>query len=90
MVVVGVDGRRAGWILVALDGGRFAGASRFDALQPLIDSVTEAIAVVVNVPIGLVDEGMRECDRLAREIVGPVGRRDLRFEILRGVLRFAA
>lgn len=71
MVVVGVDGRRSGWITVALDSGRFAGASRFASFRQLVDSVAEALAVVVNVPLGLVDEGTRECDRLARELVAP-------------------
>lgn len=71
MVVVGADGRRAGWILVALDDRRFAGASRFEAFRLLVDAVDEALGIVVNVPIGLVDQGVRECDTLAREQVGP-------------------
>ncbi|HZO12771.1 MAG TPA: DUF429 domain-containing protein [Polyangiaceae bacterium] len=71
MFVAGVDGCRDGWIVVGLDGGRFAGAGKYRTFREVVGAVPEAHAIGVDMPIGLVDEGERLCDRLARERVGP-------------------
>ena len=71
MFVVGVDGCRSGWIAVALDSGRFAGASYFDTFAELIDACADAAVIGVDIPIGLVSDGDRACDDLTRQFVGP-------------------
>ena len=71
MFVAGVDGCRDGWIVVGLDAGRFAGAGKYRTCREVVGAVPEAHAIGVDIPIGLVEEGERLCDRLARERVGP-------------------
>jgi predicted RNase H-like nuclease len=70
MFVAGVDGCRDGWIVVALDGGRFAGAGKYATFRDVLDAAGDADAIGVDIPIGLLPEGDRLCDRLAREYVG--------------------
>lgn len=70
MYVIGVDGTRNGWIAVGLVGGRFAGAAHFDHFHELFEAGADAAAIGVDMPIGLVKEGLRHCDRLVKEFVG--------------------
>ena len=69
MFVVGVDGCRAGWIAVALEDGRFAGASMFESFRGLCDAVPDAVVLAVDIPIGFAGGQERACDRLVREWV---------------------
>ncbi len=71
MFVVGADGCQTGWIAVALDSGVFAGATHFSKFQDLVAALDEAAAIGVDIPIGLISEGSRDCDELTREFVGP-------------------
>jgi predicted RNase H-like nuclease len=71
MFVVGVDGCKGGWVAVALEGGQFAGAASFARFDELLDAVEDAVAVGVDMPIGLHADAPRVCDALARELVGP-------------------
>ncbi len=71
MLAVGVDGCRKGWIAVALQDGRFAGASRFASFSEVVDHVVDAVAIAVDMPIGLVAHGERSCDGAVRQFVGP-------------------
>lgn len=70
-VIAGVDGCKAGWLRVYRDIG--AGELHFDVSseaeelfgrQPLPD------VLGIDIPIGLTDAGPRECDRLARRLLG--------------------
>lgn len=71
-VVGGVDGCPGGWICVLLD-------RKTRALSPLLCRTTEEllaispepIVLAVDMPIGLSDTSDRECDRLARTLLGP-------------------
>jgi len=70
--VLGVDGCKAGWIGIALDGNTIRGY-----LEPTIgELVTEAESdgpldvVAVDIPIGMPDEGLRTADVEARKAVG--------------------
>lgn len=68
MRALGLDGFRGGWVAVALDGDHreigFLGdiaevlPSRFDRLA-------------IDIPIGMTDDGARDCDRLARDRLRP-------------------
>ena len=71
MLVLGVDGCRAGWIAIGLENGRFAGAKTHATFDEVMASAEQAVAIGVDMPIGLLDEGLRLCDRLLRELVGP-------------------
>jgi len=70
MLVVGVDGCPAGWVAVALDGGGWS--ERVHAtFGDVLAAYPEAVAVGVDMPIGLAAEGARRCDGLARARLGP-------------------
>jgi predicted RNase H-like nuclease len=70
--VLGVDACRAGWIGIALSGGRtrayFAPAIRELADRAAADGPVPVIAI--DIPIGLPDAGRRRADQLAREALG--------------------
>jgi predicted RNase H-like nuclease len=63
-----VDGCRGGWLGALVEGDR-VGWLRL----PDVDAVLslEAAAVGVDMPIGLPDSGRRECDLLAKQLLGP-------------------
>jgi threonine dehydratase len=74
--VAGVDGCRAGWIVV----GRRDDGDRAVAVVPtfadVLDVACDAAVIGVDMPIGLLDRavpGGRDCDRLARRLLGPRG-----------------
>jgi len=71
-LVAGVDGCRAGWVVVLSDGARAEVSVARDFTGVL--EVTRAARVVgVDMPIGLLDAaapGGRECDRHARRLLG--------------------
>jgi predicted RNase H-like nuclease len=71
MLVLGVDGCREGWVVVALDDGAFAGASRFETFDEVLAVGVGAEAIGVDMPIGLLGRGARACDRLVRAELGP-------------------
>lgn len=70
-MLVGVDGCRGAWLAVAREA---AGGPVGACLQPtpaqLLQTFAAAEVIAVDVPIGLTDGGPRECDRLARLLLG--------------------
>lgn len=70
MTVVGIDACKGKWLAISLDKGRFSEV-RFgsDATQ-LVETWPDAVAVGIDIPIGLPDRLGREADRAAREFVG--------------------
>jgi predicted RNase H-like nuclease len=72
VLALGVDGCATGWVAVAIEveGGGFRGA----AWAPTIDKLPDAAGVGIDMPIGLLAEGLRTADGLARREVGPRGR----------------
>jgi predicted RNase H-like nuclease len=71
MWVVGADGCKAGWIYAArnvrsgdVDFGVVAHA------HSLLELRGRPAIVCIDIPIGLPDKGPRECDRLARSLLG--------------------
>ena len=73
MIVLGVDGCPRGWIAVRADlaaaDWRVVVYERFADL--LSDAGADVRVIGVDSPIGLPEEGGRECDRLARFALGP-------------------
>jgi predicted RNase H-like nuclease len=71
-LVAGVDGCRAGWVVVLSDG-RVTVAESFAAG---LEVARDASVIGVDMPIGLLDRaipGGRDCDRLARRLLGRRG-----------------
>ena len=71
-LVAGVDGCRAGWVVVLSDGAR-ADVSVARDFSGVLDVTRAARVVGVDMPIGLLDaaaQGGRECDRHARRLLG--------------------
>jgi predicted RNase H-like nuclease len=70
---LGVDWSDGGWLAVAFDRTGFDHAAVFEEVGGLWHRYEEeAERVLVDIPIGLhEDSGDRECDELAREVLGP-------------------
>jgi predicted RNase H-like nuclease len=70
-VVVGVDGCSGGWIAASRRApGADVCCRRVKTLEDLFaDRITPAV-VAVDVPIGLLERGARECDVAARRLLG--------------------
>lgn len=76
-VVLGVDGCRAGWVGVILDGDTataIVGSTIGDLITAARLAHPDLDTVGIDIPIGLPDEGPREADRLARKRL-PAGRK---------------
>jgi predicted RNase H-like nuclease len=69
--VAGVDGCRRGWIVVKLRDGAFDRAFTCATFAEVLELVAGCAAVGVDMPVGLVDDGARECEVLARIELGP-------------------
>jgi predicted RNase H-like nuclease len=71
MRYVGVDGCRAGWIAVATNGRELQYAL-FSSIREVVDTFPGAERICIDIPIGLPwDEyPIRDCDRLARSVLG--------------------
>ena len=70
--VAGVDGCRAGWIAVRLDPGGAGDKRLLPRLARAAAGLAEVARICVDMPIGLVDQGARPCDRAARAVLpGP-------------------
>jgi len=86
--VAGVDGCRAGWVAIVLEDGGFARAGGFASFAALLAATADCAAIAVDMPIGLVARGLRDCDRLAQAALA--GRRSTLFTIpCREVLELA-
>lgn len=69
-IAAGVDGCRGGWLMVRRYVDR--GTADFVIAERWRD-LPEADMIAVDMPIGLPDSGMRGCDQLARNRLGPRG-----------------
>ncbi|MFB6298621.1 MAG: DUF429 domain-containing protein [Salinirussus sp.] len=71
---VGVDWASGSWLAVVFDADGFDHAAVFDGIGELWNRYEEGAArVLVDMPVGLVEEGdpVRACDRQARAVLGP-------------------
>lgn len=74
MRVIGVDACRGGWVAVALAGDLVPAAARDTSLAALLDRFLGPQrdgTVAIDMPLGLVESGWRDADRLARGLLGP-------------------
>ena len=73
MLVAGVDGVRGGWLLAFRDGPE-VDLKRAATVADVVRLADRAEIVAIDMPIGLLEAavpGGRECDRLARRMLGP-------------------
>ncbi|MCC6467703.1 MAG: DUF429 domain-containing protein [Alphaproteobacteria bacterium] len=83
----GVDGCRAGWLLVRLGPG---GAARVDIVDRFNGLPLRGLAMVaVDMPIGLPDTGARECDAMARALLQPERRSSVFLHLRRPLLGYS-
>ncbi|WP_121188368.1 DUF429 domain-containing protein [Nocardiopsis sp. Huas11] len=71
MEVVGVDACSKGWVAVRLVDGRFRDARLCEHLEDVAAGFKPEI-VTVDIPLGLTDQGWRDCDQLVRGKLGPL------------------
>jgi len=90
--VAGVDGCKGGWFAVFYESkSRKFIPERFERLAKILTFKPEAKVVAVDVPIGLLDEaepGGRDCDRLARELLGQPRARSVFSPPVRSALQY--
>lgn len=72
MIAVGLDGFSRGWVAVTLHGARREIAFPDDIAWLAQQSFGRA---AIDIPIGMTDNGERDCDRLARQKLRPHGSR---------------
>lgn len=68
--VLGVDGWKNGWIGIELRGGRYAAAHVQATLRGLLAATPDALAIGVDIPLGLLETEVRASDRAARRRLG--------------------
>lgn len=69
MHVAGVDGCREGWLCVEERNGIVQGHI-FESLAALLVALPTVKIVAIDIPIGLPEQGRRECDTAARKLLG--------------------
>ena len=75
MTAIGIDGYPAGWVAARVDPGS-PGVSWATADVAGIGSLLDPGCVIgIDMPVGLVDEGWRECDLEAKRQLGRAGSR---------------
>jgi len=70
-VVAGVDACRSGWVAVVAEDGSVSGSRVAPRFTDLLAALPEAVAIGVDIPIGLPAAGPRAADIEARAFVGP-------------------
>ncbi|MBK5267593.1 MAG: DUF429 domain-containing protein [Acidimicrobiia bacterium] len=69
MKVVGIDGSARRWAIVALESGRFAGATVCDTLTPSPPICDGATAIGIDIPLTTPMAGRRSAESLARSLL---------------------
>jgi predicted RNase H-like nuclease len=77
-ILAGVDGCRGGWLCISRHLGSGKTESRvYPNAQELIGQHPQPEVIAIDIPIGLSDAGQRECDQLARQLLGEPRRRSV-------------
>jgi predicted RNase H-like nuclease len=67
--VLGVDGCKGGWVVVALEDGQLDGCRFVESIADLVDD--PAVVIAVDIPLGETDPSERAADRAARAYISP-------------------
>lgn len=70
---VGVDWASGIWVTVKLSGGEEPKVRTFPSILNVWDEYSDVDAMLVDIPIGLPEEGKRRCDEEARSLLGQRG-----------------
>jgi predicted RNase H-like nuclease len=70
VLAAGADGCRGGWLCVTRDGAGTVASACFASAEALFSQQSRPDALAIDVPIGLLERGARECDRAARAALG--------------------
>lgn len=75
MKYIGIDGCKAGWLFVALDGDDLFEVGILGRFELVTQYVGPATLILVDIPIGLLSSGLQErrCDTEARRLIKPRG-----------------
>jgi predicted RNase H-like nuclease len=68
--VLGVDGCKLGWVGIELHGGSYVAAHVDSSLGGLVAAVPDAVAIGVDIPLGLMAGEVRASDRAAKRRLG--------------------
>jgi predicted RNase H-like nuclease len=71
MAVLGVDACPSGWCGILLDAASAPRACWGPTITDLMTAAGPVELVGIDIPIGLPEDGVRECDTAARALVGP-------------------
>lgn len=71
--VVGIDGYRRGWVAAVSMGSRWSWATA--AIDGFADLCLPDAVIGVDMPIGILASGQRDCDLLAKKALGPASSR---------------
>jgi predicted RNase H-like nuclease len=71
MLAAGVDGCRAGWVLVTREfGSKEIEGACFESARALFAQKPAPDVIAIDIPIGLTESGSRACDQAARKFLG--------------------
>ena len=69
MKTIGVDACRKGWFAVSIDSNDAWEIGIFDSIGELWSTRQSDVLILVDIPIGLPDNGKRQCDVEARKML---------------------
>jgi predicted RNase H-like nuclease len=67
--VLGVDGAKGGWVVVALEDGRFSGSWLVGSIAEVVTD--DAVAIGIDIPLGEISPGPRQVESQARVWIKP-------------------
>ncbi len=67
--IAGIDGCHGGWLCIEEIDATVTGRV-FKTFNELLDGLTTAAIIAIDVPIGLSESGQRQCDKAARDLLG--------------------
>jgi predicted RNase H-like nuclease len=71
-LIAGVDACKGGWISISIDlATGIVSSEVYSSVESLLDRTVRPIALAIDIPIGMTNSGPRQCDRLARDLLGP-------------------
>jgi predicted RNase H-like nuclease len=71
VLIAGVDGCKGGWLCISKNLLSDEISSEvFPSMATLLVEMVKPIVLAIDIPIGLPDSGSRQCDKLARKMLG--------------------
>jgi predicted RNase H-like nuclease len=69
--IAGVDGCKGGWISISkeLHSGKIS-SEVYSSVRILLEKKTRPVVLAIDIPVGMTESGLRDCDMLARKELG--------------------